>query len=58
MTAALAAGVIDAQVVAVEARRAGEGRAGVVVPIGALARYDRPTPTLGGYDALLGGEAS
>lgn len=58
MAAALAAGVIDPQVVAVEARRAADGTTGVVVPIGALARYERPTPTLGGYDDLLGGEAS
>lgn len=58
MAAALAAGVVDAEVVAVEARRAADGQPGVVVPIGALARYDRPAPSLGGYDELLGGEAS
>lgn len=58
MAAALGVGAIDDKVVAVEARRAAEGGSGVVVPIGALARYDRPSPTLGGYDDLLGGEAS
>jgi len=56
MAAALAAGVVDPKVVAVEARRAIEGRPGTVTPIGALARYDRPTPALADYDELLGGE--
>jgi hypothetical protein len=26
-----------------------------VIPIGALARYDRPAPTLSAYDQLLSG---
>lgn len=29
-----------------------------VVPIGALARYDRPTPTLVDYDDLLTGSGT
>jgi transposase len=49
-------GVIDPDVVIVEARRAATATAAdtaVVVPIGALARYDRPPPTIGHYDQLL-----
>lgn len=53
MEATLAAGSVDPAVVAVEARRAAEGAPSTVVPIGALARYDRPAPALGGYDELL-----
>jgi transposase len=51
--AALAVGVVDPAVVIVEARRAVGDRDPVVVPIGALARYDRPTPTIADYDQLL-----
>jgi transposase len=51
--AALAAGVVDPAIVIVEARRAVGDRDPVVVPIGALARYDRPTPTIAHYDQLL-----
>lgn len=54
MAAALAAGSIDPEIVLVEARRAAEGAASaLVVPIGALARFDRPKPTIGHYDDLL-----
>jgi transposase len=54
MVAALAAGSVDPEVVLVEARRAAEGAAPApVVPIGVLARFDRPKPTLTGYDDLL-----
>jgi transposase len=54
MAAALAAGSVDPQVVLVQARRAAEiGPPAPVVPIGVLARFDRPTPTLGHYDDLL-----
>jgi transposase len=53
MAAALEAGTVDPRVVTVEARRAGPGRTAAVVPIGALSRYDRPAPVLGGYDELL-----
>jgi transposase len=45
--------VVDPEVVIVEARRLAEERPAVIVPIGALARYDRPTPTIGHYDQLL-----
>lgn len=56
MTGALAAGSVDPEVVAIEARRAGQadGSLAVVVPIGAR-RFDRPAPTLDGYDGLLAG---
>jgi hypothetical protein len=52
---AMAVGSLDPDVVAVEARRAterpGEGQS--VVP--GLSRFDRPTPSLDGYDDLLEG---
>jgi len=51
--AVLAIGVVDPDVVIVEARRAVADRDPVVVPIGVLARYDRPTPTIAHYDELL-----
>ncbi len=53
MRSALAVGSVDPEVVAIEARRAAERAVAPVVPIGALSRYDRPKPTLGGYDTLL-----
>ena len=37
----------------IEARCAATNQVAPVVPIGALARYDRPAPTLSGYDDLL-----
>ena len=44
----------DGSVVVVEARRAASGHTATVVPIGdALARYDRPAPTIDHYDQLL-----
>jgi len=47
-------GVVDPDVVIVEARRAAGGHTATVVPIGdALARYDRPPPTIDHYDQLL-----
>jgi len=51
-----AAGTVDAAVVLVEARRLADGQAArpVAIGTGPLARYDRPAPTLGGYDHLLG----
>lgn len=54
MEAALAVGNVDPEVVAIEARRAADARPpAAVVPIGALARYDRAVPALGSYDELL-----
>jgi transposase len=46
-------GVVDPDVVIVEARRAANDHTAAVVPIGALARYDRPAPTIDHYDQLL-----
>jgi hypothetical protein len=57
MAAARSAGVVDPKVVAVEARRAGDTRAGSVVSIGdARAGGQRPAPGLDRYDDLLGDE--
>ena len=49
----MAGGVVHAAAVVVEARRGAEERRAAVIPIGALARYDRPAPALGGYDVLV-----
>jgi hypothetical protein len=58
INAALAVGSVDAEVVAVEARRhldaARPATGGVVVPIGARLAV-RPAPALGAYDSLLAG---
>jgi hypothetical protein len=58
MRRALAARTVNPEVVLVEARQAADADSAQVVPIGVqgLAHYDRPTPTLGSYDALLGNE--
>lgn len=60
MRRALQAGSVNPEVALVEARRAADADPAQVVPIGAhaqtLIRYDRPTPALGGYDALLAGD--
>jgi transposase len=54
MNAALAIGSVDAEVVAIEARRIHTRRpAAEIVPIGTGARDVRPAPRLDGYDALL-----
>jgi transposase len=52
---AVTAGSIDPAVVAIEARRASDARpVAAVIPIGeGLTRFDRPPPTLAGYDDLL-----
>jgi len=55
MAAAVATGVCDPQVVIIEARRHHHGEDPAAVPIGVWARYDRPAPTLAGYDVLLTG---
>lgn len=54
MQRALGAGSIDPAVVAIEARRAHEPAVAPVVPIGeGLSRFDRPAPSVAGYDDLL-----
>jgi hypothetical protein len=58
MRQAVTAGVTDPAVVVVEARRIADHQpAAEVIPIGALARFDRPTPVLAGYDTLLDQQA-
>jgi transposase len=53
MDAAVTGRALDPQLVLIDARRLAGGPAAPVIPIGALARYDRPAPTLTGYDELL-----
>jgi len=55
MTRAIDSGVADYQAVLIDARRQAARQVAPVIPIGALARYDRPAPTLGAYDQLLTG---
>jgi transposase len=53
MAAALDVGSVDPAVVAIEARKAAEGSTVPALPIGELARFDRPKPSLNRYDTLL-----
>lgn len=53
MGAALSVGSVDPAVVLIEARKHANDATAAVVPIGALARFDRPPPTLASYDDLL-----
>jgi len=53
MHATLNLGCVDPAVVVIEARKHAHDSTAAVLPIGALARFDRPLPTLGGYDDLL-----
>jgi hypothetical protein len=53
MTRATETGVLDPQAVLIDARRQAGRQVAPVIPIGALARYDRPAPALGAYDELL-----
>lgn len=53
MDKAVAAGTLDPQVVLIQARRDVGGQGAPVIGIGALARYNRPAPSLAGYDDLL-----
>jgi len=57
MDRAVASGCLDPEVVLIDARR-DTGQVAPVVPIGALARYDRPTPSLADYDDLLTGSGT
>jgi transposase len=57
LDAANRTGITDPAVVIVEARRHTDQRPlPEMIPIGALARYDRPVPTVTVYDQLLTGE--
>src|SRR5690348_4851075 len=53
MTSAIASGVLDVQAVIIDARRQAGRHVTPVIPLGALARYDRPAPALDAYDQLL-----
>jgi transposase len=53
MEAALRVGSVDPAVVVIETRRAAVDVSAAVVPIGALGRFDRPAPSLNGYNDLL-----
>jgi hypothetical protein len=53
MDRAVGSGALDPQAVLIDARRLAGGPVAPVIPIGALARYDRPAPALAGYDQLL-----
>ena len=55
MDKAVTSGALDPQAVLIDARRLAGAPVAPVIPIGALARYDRPAPALDGYDALLAG---
>jgi transposase len=53
MNAALTVDSVDPAVVLIEARKAASGSTVPVLPIGELARFDRPKPSLNRYDDLL-----
>lgn len=53
MNAALSVDSVDPAVVLIEARKAAENSTAPALPIGELARFDRPKPTLNRYDDLL-----
>jgi transposase len=55
MERAVSSGALDPHAVLIDARRLASALIAPVVPIGVLARYDRPAPGLAGYDQLLGG---
>jgi transposase len=55
MSTAVDKDLLDPHVVLIEARRHAAKTVAPVIPIGALARYDRPTPSLADYDKLLTG---
>ena len=57
MDRAVTSGCLDPETVLIDARRDTSALA-PVVPIGALARYDRPPPSLADYDDLLTGSPS
>jgi hypothetical protein len=53
MNAALSVDSVDPAVVLIEARKTAEDSTTPALPIGELARFDRPKPTLNRYDDLL-----
>jgi hypothetical protein len=57
MDRSVASGCLDPAIVLIDARR-DSTHVAPVVPIGALARYDRPAPSLSNYDDLLTGSGT
>ena len=55
MDRAVSSGALDPQAVLIDARGLAGRPVAAVIPIGALARYDRAAPALAGYDQLLSG---
>ena len=53
MDRAVHSGALDPQVVLIDARAGQGAHVAPVIAIAALAKYDRPTPSLAGYDQLL-----
>ena len=53
MAAALGLGSVDPALAVIEARKAAQHNDVAAVPIGELARFDRPAPTIAHYDELL-----
>ena len=53
MDRAVAGGALDPQVVLIDARADQAAHLAPVIAIAALTRYDRPAPSLTGYDQLL-----
>ena len=54
MDRAVNTGALDPQIVLIDARRASQtAHVAPVIPIAALAKYDRPAPSLADYDQLL-----
>jgi len=45
--------IIGVQAVLIDARRQAGRQVAPVIPIGSLARYDRPAPALDAYEELL-----
>jgi hypothetical protein len=57
LEAVMASGVVDAEVVLIEARRSAENSVAPVIPIGTHRSFDRPEPSIDHYDQLLEGNA-
>ncbi len=55
MDTAVATMTLDPHVVLIEARRHASGHPAPAIPLAELDRYDRPAPSLDGYDELLTG---
>jgi hypothetical protein len=53
MDRAVTSGALDPQVVLIDARAGQAAHVAAVIPIAALAKYDRPAPCLADYDQLL-----